>query len=207
MNAIWAVRSLGIDPATGEEIFLTKEGKRTNVWNAADQVVCGDELPDCQGTFGTNVSWKGLSLNLVFRYQFGGQMYNQTLVDLVENADLNYNVDRRVYAGRWRHEGDVKPYKALRYTYMNDDGTVGSTARQIKTQATSRFVQDRNELTLSSVNLSYDMFRHNIQKIGMETLRFSFYMNDVYTWSSIRIERGTSYPFARSFNFSLSATF
>ena len=41
----------------------------------------------------------------------------------------------------------------------------------------------------------------------METLRFSFYMNDVYTWSSIRIERGTSYPFARSFNFSLSATF
>ena len=90
---------------------------------------------------------------------------------------------------------------------MNDDGTVGSTARQIKTQATSRFVQDRNELTLSSVNLSYDMFRHNIQKIGMETLRFSFYMNDVYTWSSIRIERGTSYPFARSFNFSLSATF
>lgn len=46
-----------------------------------------------------------------------------------------------------------------------------------------------------------------ITKMGLKVLRFSFYMNDVYTWSSIRLERGTSYPFARSFNFSLSATF
>lgn len=206
MNAIWAVRSLGIDPATGEEIFLTKDGKRTNSWSAADQVVCGDELPDFQGNVGANISWKGLSLNVVFRYQWGGQMYNQTLVDLVENADLNYNVDRRIYSGRWRNPGDVKPYKSLRYGYDFTDPK-NPVRKQIKTQATSRFVQDRNDLTLSSVNLSYDMFRHNIKKLGLETLRFSLYMNDVYTWSSIKIERGTSYPFARSMNFSLSATF
>lgn len=206
MNAIWAVPSLGIDPATGDEIFVGKDGKITNTWKASDQVICGDELPDFQGNFGVNGSWKGLSLNVVFRYQFGGQMYNQTLVDLVENADLNYNVDRRVYEGRWRKPGDVKPYKALNYAYAKENGK--DVLKQIKTQPTSRFVQDRNELTLSSVNLSYDMFRHDfIKKAGLELLRFSFYMNDIYTWSSIHIERGTSYPFARSFNFSLTATF
>lgn len=201
MNAIWAVRSLGIDPATGREIFLNSNGRRTNLWRAGDQVICGNDLPDFQGNIGANFSWKGLSLNVVFRYQWGGQMYNTTLVDLVENAELSYNVDRRVLEGRWRNPGDVKPYKAIRYAGYGQDRKIE------RTQPTSRFVQDRNELTLSSINLSYDMFRHNIQKLGMETLRFSFYMNDVYTWSSIKIERGTSYPFARSMNFSLSATF
>ena len=208
MTAIWAVKSLGIDPATGEEIFLSKDGKRTNSWSAADMVICGDELPDFSGNFGFNYTWKALSLNCVFRYQFGGQMYNQTLVDLVENADLNYNVDKRVYDGRWRNPGDVKPYKRLRYVNVQKPGTNEWENKMIKTQATSRFVQDRNDLTLSSVNLSYDMMNHDfINKIGLKVLRFSFYMNDVYTWSSIRVERGTSYPFARSFNFSLSATF
>ena len=208
MTAIWAVKSLGIDPATGEEIFLSKDGKRTNSWSAADMVICGDELPDFSGNFGFNYTWKGLSLNCVFRYQFGGQMYNQTLVDLVENADLNYNVDKRVYDGRWRNPGDIKPYKALKYVNVQKPGTNEWESKMIKTQATSRFVQDRNDLTLSSVNLSYDMMNHDfINKIGLKVLRFSFYMNDVYTWSSIRVERGTSYPFARSFNFSLSATF
>ena len=47
MNAIWAVRSLGIDPATGDEIFLTKDGETTTEWKAEDQVVCGDAMPDC----------------------------------------------------------------------------------------------------------------------------------------------------------------
>jgi len=201
MNAIWAVRSLGIDPATGREIFLDRNGNRTNLWNAGDQVICGDDLPDFQGNIGANFSWKGLSLNVVFRYQWGGQMYNTTLLNAVENAELAYNVDRRVLSGRWRNPGDVKPYKAIRYAGYGED------RKMERTQPTSRFVQDRNDLTLSSVNLSYDMFRHNIKKWGMETLRFSFYMNDVYTWSSIKVERGTSYPFARTMNFSLSATF
>lgn len=206
MNAIWAVRSLGIDPATGDEVFVNKDGKLTNTWNASDQVICGDELPDFQGNFGVNGSWKGLSLSLVFRYQVGGQMYNQTLVDLVENADLNYNVDRRVYDGRWRNPGDVKPYKRINYAYVQTDGEWEQ--KQVLTQPTSRFVQDRNELSLSSLNLSYDLYRHAfIKRMGMELLRFSFYMNDVFTLSSIHIERGTSYPFARSFNFSLTATF
>ena len=77
-------------------------------------------------------------------------MYNQTLVDLLENADLNYNVDKRVYDGRWRNPGDVKPYKALNYAYVQKPGTNEYEQKQIKTQATSRFVQDRKELTLSS---------------------------------------------------------
>ena len=37
--------------------------------------------------------------------------------------------------------------------------------------------------------------------------RLAFYMNNIATLSSIRIERGTLYPFARSMSFSVTATF
>lgn len=43
MDAIWAVRSLGIDPATGKEVFLDPKGKMVYGWRAENQVVVGDE--------------------------------------------------------------------------------------------------------------------------------------------------------------------
>src|SRR5699024_4669160 len=38
-TALWAVRSLGIDPASGYEIFLKKDGTTTNIYDPRDQVI------------------------------------------------------------------------------------------------------------------------------------------------------------------------
>ena len=65
MNAIWAVRSLGIDPATGREIYLTKDGVSTYEYRAEDMVVCGDNLPKLRGSFGINLGYKGFGLNVM----------------------------------------------------------------------------------------------------------------------------------------------
>ena len=76
-----------------------------------------------------------------------------------------------------------------------------------KTRATTRFVQDNNELTFSSLNVYYEFNPRLISKIRLKRLRLSFYMNNIGTLSSIRIERGTAYPFARSMSFQLTGTF
>ena len=195
MNAIWAVRSLGIDPGNGEELFLDRNGNTTYTWDAKDQVVCGDALPKFTGTFGFNLDWKGLIVNTSFYFRLGGQIYNQTLADKVENADIQYNVDRRVYSGRWTTPGQQAEYKKL--TYPN-----------YFTRPTSRFIQDLNELQMTSLNVGYD-FRNwkFVKESGLERLKLSFYMNDVFRASTVKIERGTDYPFAHSFSFQLQATF
>ena len=65
-----------------------------------------------------------------------------------------------------------------------------------------------NELYISSVNVGYDFAGAAwLKKIALERLKVSFYMNELLRLSSIDIERGTSYPFARNFSFSLQATF
>ncbi|MEI7423778.1 MAG: hypothetical protein WCK18_16870, partial [Prolixibacteraceae bacterium] len=207
MDAIWAVRSLGIDPANGQEIYINSAGEKTYTYSASDQVVVGDKMPTLSGTFGMNGEFKGFGISLYFKYLFGGQMYNQTLVDRVENVDMNYNVDKRVLYGTWQKPGDIKPYKALgSVEVQNADGSW--TRKFIRTQPSDRFVQNRDEFSLNSVNLSYDFYKFKyIKNLGIERLRLGFYMNDVFLLSSINVERGLSYPFSRKFSFSLQVTF
>jgi hypothetical protein len=207
MNAIWAVRSLGIDPANGQEIYLDKNGNKTYTYSASDMVVVGDKMPKVSGTWGINGEYKGWGLNMAFRYMYGAQLYNQTLIDRVENVDMSYNVDKRVLSSTWQKPGDVKPFKALgSVEIQNPDGTW--TRKYIRTQPSDRFVQDRNELSLASLNLSFDFYRYKfIKQLGMERLRCAFYTNDVFMLSSISVERGLSYPFSRKFSFAVQATF
>ena len=195
MDAIWAVRSLGIDPATGKEVFLDPKGKMVYGWRAENQVVVGDEQPKLSGTFGFNFEWKGFSVNTSFFYKVGGQYYNQTLVNKVENVDIQYNVDKRMLTDRWNEPGQAARFRKF-------------SPYDPLTRPTSRFVQDLKELKMTSLNVGYDFrFCDFLKKSGIERLKIQFYMNDVFRAATVKAERGIEYPFARSCSFSLQATF
>jgi len=203
MSAIWAVRSLGIDPMNGQEIYVKKDGTRTYVYDPLDLTVVGDTRPDARGNFGITAEYKGFGFSTTFRYQVGGQMYNQTLVDRVENININENVDKRVLTGRWQYPGQLAMYKRLgTFTYVDDP-----LSRQEMTRPTSRFVQNINDLTWGTASLYYDFPKSIIDSWRIQRMRFSLYMNDILTISSIETERGLYYPFARTVSCSLSITF
>ncbi|MFB0973477.1 MAG: hypothetical protein QMB59_02790, partial [Bacteroidales bacterium] len=75
------------------------------------------------------------------------------------------------------------------------------------TQATTRFVQHNDVLDVSSLTAYYEFPYKKISKVHLSRLRLSAYVNDLYTFSSIQIERGTSYPYARTVSLAVSATF
>ena len=195
MSAIWAVRSLGIDPATGREMFLKKDGTTTYDYTTDDYVIAGDANPKVHGTLGFNGEYKGIGLSLLFSYQMGGDYYNQTLVDRVENVNIANNVDRRVFSDTWNAVGDRALYKHISSTPTT-------------TYASTRFIQRNNMLDLTSVSAYYDFkYCSWLQRAKLERLRLTFYMNDVFHLSTVKAERGLGYPYARSFSFSLTATF
>jgi TonB-linked SusC/RagA family outer membrane protein len=194
LSAIWAVPSLGIDPSSGKEVFIKKDGSSTFIWNSDDMVVCGDSEANLRGNFGFNMNYKNFSLNVGMTYRLGGQVYNQTLVDKVENANLSYNVDRRIFSDRWVNPGDVSRFKDI--------------ADQSTTYPTQRFVEDNDSWELSSVNISYDFDSFDaVKSLGFNRLRLLFDITDVARLNSVKVERGTAYPFAHSFSFSLQAMF
>jgi hypothetical protein len=136
-------------------------------------------------------------MNATFLYQAGGQVYNSTLVDKVENSNKYKNVDKRVLTETWQKPGDVVRYKA----------NVTRRYAQVYTYASSRFVQDYNYVQLSSLSFQYEMPKKLIAPLKMESLRWSFNMSDVFYWSSVKRERGTSYPYCHTFSLGLRANF
>ena len=192
---IWAVRSAGIDPATGREIFIKKDGTYTYDFSYDDEVVVGNSRPTAEGTFGSSFGYKGFTAGVTFRYRLGGESFNSAVYNKVENissTNLNNNQDRRALYDRWQQPGDIAQFKNI--------------ADATSTPMSSRFVQTENTLTLESFQVGYEFDPIFARKLGISGLRINAYMNDIFRVSSIREERGTSYPFARSISFALSFT-
>jgi TonB-linked SusC/RagA family outer membrane protein len=193
-TALYVVPSLGIDPTIGQEVFVKKDGTMTYDWNALDKVRVGDTRAKWTGGINSNVMYSGFSLNFSLAYNFGGMMYNQTLLDRVEGISAQSNVDQRAYDLGWSKPGDLATFKRI-----------GRTANT--TYATSRFVQKDNSLRLTSLSLGYDFKPSFLRNVGLQNLRLSATTNDLYTWSSIQVERGRDNPFSRSYTFGLSGRF
>lgn len=196
LTSIWAVKSLGIDPTTGKELYQNRDGSVTDKWNATQEVVCGNTQPDFNGAFGVNLNYKQWSLFASFLYEWGGQQYNQTLVDRVENANIEFgNVDLRVLTDRWQKPGDVAQFKNIQDASMT-------------TLPTSRFVQNNSFLRLNALTLTYDFSREWLKRnLGLRMLRLEASTSDLINWNSVRQERGLSYPKSYKFNFSVKAQF
>lgn len=207
MDAIWAVPSMGIDPSTGNEIYIKKNGTTTYEWDASDMVMAGTSYPKYMGNFGIYGEYRHFGFNIVCNFMGGSKMYNATLVDKVENIDILDNVDRRVLSGRWQQPGQKADFKRLgEYSVYIQDG-VATTVLQEKTRATTRFVQRRNEMNISSISLYYDFNCKRLKNMGVERMRLSGYMNNIAVFSTIKTERGISYPFSRTASFQLDLTF
>ncbi|TCC99653.1 SusC/RagA family TonB-linked outer membrane protein [Pedobacter hiemivivus] len=193
-KTIWVVPSLGIDPGTGKELYMGRDGLATYVWNGADIKPVGSAEPKMFGNFSTMVRYKDFAINASFRYNSGGQQYNETLVNRVETGNYKYNVDSRVYYSRWQQPGDIAAFKGLLVT--------GATSK------TSRFVQDENTIVCQNVNLQYDLrSKPLLRKLGMQALNLTADVSEPLYLSTIRRERGTAYPFSLQFSFSINATF
>lgn len=198
---LWTVRSLGIDPGSGKEVFVKLNGERTFIYDKDDVQVVGSSRPTVEGVVGTGFMYEGFSFSVNFRYRLGGHMINEALFNKVEDvdaADVYLNQDRRSLYDRWQKPGDIADFRS-----MNEIGT-----REVLTFVTSRFMQKENTFTGESISIGYEFSQAKwISKLGLKNLRVNAYMNEFVRWSTIRAERGTEYPFTRSGSLSVNASF
>ena len=186
------VPSAGIDPATGREIYIKRDGSYTFDYDPRDKVTFGDTSPLASGMVSSYLTYKGFTLTTGLRYQLGAMDYNLTLASRVEGADPRKNADQRVFFDRWTQPGDHASYKNIA------DASVP--------MQTSRFVAVNNFLDLSSVSLAYDFKPIDLKYFSLKNMRLELLANDLYHFSTIRRERGLSYPYARSIEMTIRFT-
>ena len=126
VGMIYAIRTAGVDPASGRRIFLDKSGKKVlyeqvpvfgkNQWEyedgtkapaiatASDAVVYKNTTPKVYGGWSNKFTYKRVSLDALFTYQFGGFMYYGTQGTLMDNRFANNST---MILRRWKKAGDI----------------------------------------------------------------------------------------------------
>ena len=192
VTALKLVRSAGIDPATGREVYIKRDGTLTFDYDPADRVLIGDTEPVYTGTFSTSVFWKGFNVYALFNTRMGAWVYNTTRISKVEGSNPYYNADQRVFDDRWKQPGDVVLYKNI--------------ADSSRPEQTTRFAEQEYTLSLGSLNLSYEFSDKVCKSMHVRNMRTGINFTDILRFSSVKIERGTDYLYSQGFEFYLNVT-
>ena len=125
-------------------VDLSKTSAQAGLIDEADRTVIGDPNPDIYGNIFTTLTYKRLSLNAVFNYSLGNDVFNYQR-SLLEGGSLFLNQTTAAKT-RWTTEGQVTDVPRARYT-----DPMGNS------RFSDRWIEDGSYLRLASVTLSYTL--------------------------------------------------
>ncbi len=189
-NTMWAVKSLGIDPSTGREIYLDKTGKPVMVWDVKDEVDCGNSYPITNGTIAMFFTLKQFTISVAASYGFQQERFNKALFEKVENISyekVGYNQDRRALYDRWQQPGDHTQFKNIALASSREPARMSS-----------RFIQTENYLFVNNMTVTWRVPRTAwMEQVGVTRVDIRGEVGGsqgVFRLSNLLQERGTSYP-------------
>ncbi|MEM0577238.1 SusC/RagA family TonB-linked outer membrane protein [Flavobacterium polysaccharolyticum] len=168
----WLRDWYGVDPADGYALYVSDPAlivagdttqrvvngvNVTTDQNKALYSYNGSSIPDLFGSFGTNLEYKGLKLNVLFSYQLGGLTYDSNYAALMHTG-ITYGSALSVDAlDRWQKAGDI-----TNVPRMDINRNTQSTAQSDRWLISSDF------LSLRQVNLSYNLPSQLTTRLGID---------------------------------------
>lgn len=148
----------GVDPANGDALYYTKDGKTTNEYSLGVDTIVGNPNPNYYGGFNNRISYKGFDLDIQTQFVNGSDVYNIAGYFQSVNGDYfdNQTIDQMGY---WKKAGDVTDIPQPRLYAGNGAGK------------SSRWVQDGSYFRIKTVNLGYNLPRTLVNRAHIETAR------------------------------------
>ena len=139
----------------------THYGRTYRSVGADDLIPYGNTEPFMEGNINSMFTYRGWGLTMSFNYRFGGQAYNATLIQKVENANLLFNADRRVLESRWKAPGDRANYKGA-----------DQRQRRLRNQSVVpvRDGRERAAFQFADTDIPYGCHQHEISKKAADQL-------------------------------------
>ena len=170
-NSVYVVRYAGVDPATGDALYYTKDGKGiTHQYDPNDKVIVGKYDPPYFGGFNTSINLRGIEASFLFTYSFGNKIFNIDRVN-VENPTYYVSNISRDLLTEWQHPGDITNIPSPFNDFQPN---------------TTRFVEDGGYVRLRNITLSYTPALVMLGKYKVNTIRFFVQAQNLYTWSKFK---------------------
>ena len=181
----YLLHTAGVDPATGDQLFLMFEidadgnsvpvldgngvQETTNDWEETERAYTGDStIPDILGSISNSFSYKGFSLDVLMTYGIGGSFLDNGYSAMMHSGNYGSSLHPDIL-NAWRQPGDITDVPRLQ----------NGTADLVRTQST-RFLTDASFWTLKNINLGYSFNDTISEKLGVDNLRLSVSGENLY---------------------------
>ncbi len=155
MGTFWAVKYLGVDPQTGDALFLdlqtlTSQTASSGLIDSDDALIAGKAIPDFFGGWNNTLNYKNFDALLAFQYSVGNDVYNLIRATYQNVGWSNEGGVDQVYANnwsgvkdRWQKPGDQTDIP--RASFINQNYVENSTM----------FIEDGSFLRFRTLSLGY----------------------------------------------------
>ncbi len=127
----------------GDVKFLNLDNS-DNIIDDNDRQIIGDATPVLTGYLNSSVSWKGITLDMIFSFSYGNDVYNGVRAQY--ESMRSYDNQLITVKNRWLYDGQVTDMPRAEY------GDPMQNAR-----FSDRWIEDGSYLRLKTLTLSYDL--------------------------------------------------
>lgn len=181
----YILQTAGIDPDTGDQLFLSYEldedgnsvpvldasgvQETTNDWEATERAYTGDSsIPDVLGSIANSINYNGFSLDFLFTYGIGGKILDGGYSAMMHSGTFGSSYHTDILRA-WRQPGDITDVPRLES---------GST-HLVRSQS-DRFLTDGSFWALKNINLGYSFDDGIVEQLGVDALRLSISGENLY---------------------------
>ncbi len=145
----------------------------------------GSYLPRYQASFGTDVSWKGIKLNVLFTTKQGGLFYsnNKVLMEAngtaVETAENSRNLS--VWANSVNKVGSTNNYQTNITKYLPYDYYTNIIGKNL---LPAQGLVDASYIRLQEISLSYKIPKQLYERTAFGSLEAGMFGNNLFLWTA-----------------------
>jgi TonB-dependent starch-binding outer membrane protein SusC len=192
-NSIYGFEYWGVNPANGNPVYYKADGSLIQgntvaagpipansytlfnpnnpadnsipaaALSQSDKKILGNTLPTYFGGFNSKLSYKNFDFNFLFKFSGGNKIFNATRRDLM---NLNLNNNGTEILGRWQSKTNPGDGWTPRL-YANQNTFLNQTSN-----ATTRFLEDADFISLDNVSIGYKLPNSLIERIRVDLIRF-----------------------------------
>ncbi|GAA5035069.1 SusC/RagA family TonB-linked outer membrane protein [Marivirga lumbricoides] len=207
----YVAKSAGVNPANGRAMFINKDGNLSYEESFEDGYIAGSAIPTHYGGWSNTFSYKGLSLDVFFQYQYGNTAYNGDLYNILSGSGVSNQ--RSDILNRWQNPGDL-----TNVPKVTQNGTIAGISQTSTNLVTDRFLSDASYIRLKTLTLSYNLPKSILDRVNMRQARIFVQGVNILTWTEydgidpevVANNNGTgvssygTYPLGRQFSVGLN---
>jgi TonB-linked SusC/RagA family outer membrane protein len=213
MGAFYTVRFLGVDPETGDAMFLDVDGDGETGTDPDDRLMVGSPHPNYWGGLTNTFNFKGFDLRAFVQFSQGGEIYN-ALRAYADDGGWSL-VDNKLQdvMRRWRQPGDITDVPRPSW-----DGTSNAYI------PSSRWIEDASYVRLQEITFGYQLPARFAGLANLTDARIYVSGRNLKTWSdydgfnpeansagsgsnTTMANEFYSYPLARTISFGIQGSF